>query len=66
MKKTYLQPTMMVVKLQQHGIICTSDVRSVNGNADLDYGLADKQQLNNSCNSCNSWLKQKRGLCHSF
>ena len=29
---------MMVVKLQQHGIICTSDVRSVNGNADLDYG----------------------------
>ena len=38
MKKTYLQPTMMVVTLQQQSIICTSDVRSVNGNADLDYG----------------------------
>ena len=24
MKKTYLQPTMMVVTLQQHSIICTS------------------------------------------
>jgi len=38
MKKTYLQPTMMVVTLQQHSIICTSDVKSVNSNADLDYG----------------------------
>ena len=38
MKKTYQQPTMMVVKLQQQGIICTSGVRSVSGNADIDYG----------------------------
>ncbi|MBO7120645.1 MAG: hypothetical protein J6W03_10055 [Bacteroidaceae bacterium] len=38
MKKTYLKPTSTVVKLQQTGIICTSDVRSVNSNADIDYG----------------------------
>ena len=37
MKKTYLQPTMMVVRLQQQSIICTSPVRSVSGNADLNY-----------------------------
>lgn len=29
---------MTVVKLQQTGIICTSGVRSVSGNADIDYG----------------------------
>ena len=38
MKKTYSTPTIEVVKLQQQGIICTSDVRSVKGNAGLDYG----------------------------
>ncbi len=38
MKKSYLKPTMTVVTLQQQGIICTSDVRSVNGNAGIDYG----------------------------
>lgn len=38
MKKTNQQPTMTVVKLQQQGIICTSGVRSVSGNADIDYG----------------------------
>ncbi len=39
MKKTYLQPTTMVVTLQQQGIICTSnDVSRVSSNADLDYG----------------------------
>ena len=38
MKKTYLQPTMMVVRLQQQSIICTSnDVSRVSGNTDLDY-----------------------------
>ncbi len=37
MKKTYSTPTIEVVTLQQQGIICTSDVRSVNGNADLNY-----------------------------
>jgi hypothetical protein len=38
MKKTYLKPTMMVVKLQQQGIICTSTpVTSVSSNADLNY-----------------------------
>lgn len=38
MKKTYLQPTMMVVTLQQQSIICSSPVSDVNSNADLDYG----------------------------
>ena len=38
MKKTYWQPTMMVVTLQQHSIICSSSVSDVNSNADLDYG----------------------------
>lgn len=38
MKKAYLQPTMMVVTLQQQGIICTSELGSVNGNADVSYG----------------------------
>ena len=34
MKKTYLQPTMMVVRLQQQSIICTSKVSSVSTNLD--------------------------------
>ena len=39
MKKTYLKPTMMVVKLQHQGIICTSDViRGVNSDAGIGYG----------------------------
>ena len=47
MKKTYLQPTVQVVTLQQQGIICTSpgdsSVRSVGGGvfddieSDVDY-----------------------------
>ena len=37
MKKTYLQPTMMVVRLQQQSIICSSPVSRVSGNADLNY-----------------------------
>ena len=36
-KQEYQKPTIEVVKLQQQGIICTSDVRSVNGNAGMDY-----------------------------
>ena len=32
MKKTYLQPTMMVVTLQQHSIICYSPVNRVSTN----------------------------------
>ena len=45
MKKTYLQPAMMVVTLQQHSIICTSKgVSRVSTNLDegddLDYGGA--------------------------
>jgi len=44
MKKTYLQPTMMVVRLQQHSIICSSLVNRVSTNLDegddLDYGGA--------------------------
>jgi len=38
MKKKYMKPTMMVVKLQQQSIICSSPVSDVNGNADLDFG----------------------------
>ena len=39
MKKTYFQPTTMVVLLQQQGIICTSnDVSRVSGNTDIGYG----------------------------
>ena len=38
MKKTYSTPTMMVDTLQQESIICSSPVRSVSSNADLDYG----------------------------
>ena len=38
MKKTYLQPTMMVVTLQQHSIICSSPVSDVDTNVDMDYG----------------------------
>ena len=38
MKKTYLQPTTMVVTLQQQGIICTSNVSSVNSNVGIGYG----------------------------
>ena len=42
MKKTYLQPTMMVVTLQQHSIICSSLVNRVSTNLDegdaIGYG----------------------------
>jgi len=42
MKKTYLQPAMMVVTLQQQGIICTSPVSRVSSNLTdgdaIDYG----------------------------
>ncbi len=43
MKKTYLQPAMMVVTLQQHSIICTSSpVNRVSTNLDegdaIGYG----------------------------
>ena len=38
MKKTYLKPTIQVVTLQQQGIICTSNVSNVDGNADIGYG----------------------------
>ena len=44
MKKTYLQPTMMVVRLQQQSIICSSLVNRVSTNLDeddaIDYGGA--------------------------
>jgi len=38
MKKTYLKPALQVATLQQQGIICTSGVRSVNGNAGIYFG----------------------------
>ena len=36
-KQGYLKPTIKVVTLQQQSIICSSPVRSVNGNAGLNY-----------------------------
>ena len=49
MKKTYLQPTMMVVTLQQHCIICTSNgVNRVSTNLDegdaIGYGGGSSTQ----------------------
>ena len=42
MKKTYLQPAMMVVRLQQQSIICSSPVNRVSTNLDegdaISYG----------------------------
>ena len=48
MKKTYLQPAMMVVTLQQQGIICTSNgVKRVSTNLgegnDFDFGGGSTQ-----------------------
>ena len=40
MKRTYLTPSMTVVKLQHSGIICVSQVHTLTGNADLNYGGA--------------------------
>jgi hypothetical protein len=38
MKQAYQQPTMNVVKLQHHSIICVSNpVSRVGGNAELNY-----------------------------
>ena len=37
MKKTYIHPSMVTVKLQHHCIICTSGVRGISG-GDVDYG----------------------------
>ena len=39
MKKTYLQPTMMVVTLQQHSIICTSPLSDVSTNLTGDDAI---------------------------
>ena len=39
MKKIYLQPTMMVVRLQQQSIICTSKVSSVSTNLTGDDAI---------------------------
>ncbi len=47
MKKTYLQPTMMVVRLQQQSIICSSPVNRVSTNLDegdaIGYGGGSTQ-----------------------
>ena len=40
MKKTYLQPNMMVVTLQQHSIICTSKVSRVSTNLTGDDAIS--------------------------
>ena len=39
MKKTYLQPTMMVVRLQQQSIICASPVSRVSTNLTDDDAI---------------------------
>ena len=39
MKKTYLQPTMMVVTLQQQSIICASPVSRVSSNLTGDDAI---------------------------
>ena len=39
MKKTYLQPTMIVVTLQQHSIICSSPVNHVSTNLTDDDAI---------------------------
>ena len=39
MKKTYLQPAMMVVTLQQHSIICASPVSRVSTNLTDDDAI---------------------------
>jgi len=39
MKRVYQKPDMTVVRIQQHSIICTSPVTSVNsGDAGITYG----------------------------
>ena len=40
MKRTYLTPSMTVVKLQHQSIICESIIDAVGGNADIGYGGA--------------------------
>ena len=37
MKRTYIQPAIIVVKMQHQSIICTSTVNNISGNADIDY-----------------------------
>jgi len=55
MKKTYLQPTMMVVTLQQQSIICSSPVSDVNSNADLDYGGGGSGPARSRSFDCDDW-----------
>ncbi len=39
MKKTYIQPTMLAVKLQQTQMLCESDaVTTIDSNAGVGYG----------------------------
>ena len=40
MRREYSKPTMIEVKLQHSGIICVSQVHTLTGNADLNYGGA--------------------------
>ena len=40
MKRTYLTPSMTVVKLQHQSIICESILDAVEGNAGIGYGGA--------------------------
>ncbi len=60
MKKTYLQPTMMVVTLQQHSIICSSPVNRVSTNLDegdaIGYGGGSSTQAARVKRDCyNVW-----------
>ena len=55
MKKTYLQPTMMVVRLQQQSIICASPVNRVSSNVDMDYGGGGNDPARARQHSGNDW-----------
>ena len=62
MKKTYLKPAMMVVTLQQQGIICTSnEVKNINGNADLGYGGGGKGPARARSHGSTGWDDDEGG-----
>ena len=49
-KKAYQQPTMNVVRIQHHSMICVS-VNSVDGNGNLRYGGGAAVEANSRGNS---------------
>lgn len=46
MKRTYIKPAMRVVKIQQHGIICTSDWDVINpGKTNQPAGAPEQNNI---------------------